>query len=1620
MNKGFRKSMSKLLVMTVVATTISIGNNALAKAATDLPKIPEVTPVPQNGENEKLDNNIKEVDKDKKNDVNKEAKKDAAKEDEKLDKATLEKVKQLLAEKNEENKVDAKGKDPYEMVRVIVEVSGQTASEMSGNDKASIDDIKIVKNSMNDVQSQARSLGGQIRNVYGNVFKGFSVTIQRGQIEALKAINGVVAAREAIIYSYPKMSTAKDLTDVYKAWANYGYKGEGTVVSIIDTGVDYNHKDMRLSDANSKTKLSQDKVREVIDSGVLRAGKSHRNKTDIKGYFTEKVPFGFNYADDNDEVIDKQKGGSMHGMHVAGIVGANGMQEEVDKNEATQGVAPEAQLLAMKVFSNGLSKGASSDDIIAAIEDSVTLGVDVINMSLGSPAGYSDPDDPENKVIQKAVDKGVIVVVASGNEGYSTAPFRDGNINDIGTSGSPGMAKEAFTVANYANSSITLPTVSVLDENGAPVKDSDGKEIRSIYIEEDISFKRKAVVTDIVDAGLGTKDDFSKVDVKGKVVLIKRSTGVLEKVINAVDAGASGIIMYNHEMGGETIYTFPDDPKLAKVKGVFIGNKAGTKLASMLKEGKKPQVKIASGYGTMPSPYVNDFASSSGWGCGPDLSFKPQIAAPGLFIQSTFNNNEHGLMSGTSMAAPHIAGAMAVVKEAIENELSQLNGKDLVDFAKASMMNTARVQYEKPKVPGNNTERPFSPRRQGAGMLQLNNAVKNRVIATHDGQGVVELKEIKGNKATFDIELNNYGKEQAVYELGLEADSVFTNYKSKDSDPSYQPFDVALEDSKANVTFDKNKVTVAPGGKATVKVTLNIGSSLNSEQFLEGFIKFTSKDSEVNPNLSIPFMGFYGDWAKERIINDWSFEEDSTVLSKESPSFKNLMITQVLDKDGKSTKPVMLGEIKENKLTNAVISPNKDSMADLAIPYLYFLRNAKYAKVELFKDGKNLGQVAYKENIRKQIVQEDDGKAPQLMNDLAWNGSYYDAKTGKYIVASDGDYEIHYKFSVDLPESQPQEFVIPVKVDTKAPVLEVTSERESKTKDYTLTWKASDEGSPIKGNMILVNGQASKAKIENKDGVFSSTVTLKENASNEIALVSYDSGYNMASTKIRVVQGAVEANVKFDNLKMSGLEVSESSFKDGIYLITGKANKDLKSLEINGEEVKIDEAGKFEYSIKMDSLKQGTNYLRIKAVNADGSLATIENGYGETAVKIYFDSEAPVLNIASPAIKDDVINTVDGKITLKGDVADSGYGYTFTINGKVVKKMSTRDTFGLDATRYEFNEIINAENGDKILLEVTDWFDHVTTRTLTVNYAVAPKCQITGVEEGKAYKKATPNIKTDKGVEVTATLNDKPYKLGTAITKEGEYVLKVTVTDKSGIASEQQVKFIIDKTKPVIKINGLKFGRIYESGIVPSIEVNEKAEIEATLNGKAYEIGTPIKGAGIYRLVVKAKDEAGNTSSESVMFIVKKGSNNTPNNDTPKLEELTLSADGISKEITNYDSAVTPVFKTNSKSKITLELNGKPFANGATISENGDYTLSVKAEDGKGNITEDEYTFTIEKKDNSEGKDKSEVKVEDKDKTKTEEKDKIENKEETKVEDKSKEKEDIKVENNAKEETKVQ
>ena len=156
---------------------------------------------------------------------------------------------------------------------------------------------------------------------------GFSIETAYKKIKDIKNLSGVTHVSVANTFGRPEpeMESSKDMVNAVETWMESGYNGEGMVVAIIDTGVDPSHKDMVLTDA-SKAKLT---------SGMI---------IDVPGtYRTAKVPYGYNYMDNNQEILDLGPEASEHGMHVAGTVGANGDPA----NGGIKGVAPEAQLLDM-------------------------------------------------------------------------------------------------------------------------------------------------------------------------------------------------------------------------------------------------------------------------------------------------------------------------------------------------------------------------------------------------------------------------------------------------------------------------------------------------------------------------------------------------------------------------------------------------------------------------------------------------------------------------------------------------------------------------------------------------------------------------------------------------------------------------------------------------------------------------------------------------------------------------------------------------------------------------------------------------------------------------------------------------------------------------------------------------------------------------------------------------------------------------------------------------------------------------------------------------------------------------------------------------------------------------
>lgn len=372
------------------------------------------------------------------------------------------------------NKTDPfKAYNPNDVVRLIVQLDQPT--DVDSADITSINKKSIMKEKQDKVIEQIENTKKSKSNSHTKVnhrffegFNGFSVETEFQNMKDIQSIPGVAHVHVARTFQ-ETMSSSKELVQAQKVWEQYGYKGEGLVVAVVDSGIDYTHQDMKLSDeAKAKEKWTQDKIN-LAETEVDEI------------WYSDKVPTGYDWADNDTNVIPGTKG-SPHGTHVAGTIGANGD----DTNGGVAGIAPGVQLLAEKVFADGKS-GAMEDDIIAGIEHAVTMGADVINMSLGVDAGYVDEEyDPIQKAIRQATEQGTLVVVAAGNSAYSTKnniynaslkPFAENP--DIGTVGAPGVSPSALSVASFENNKYHVKKLS--DSSGFSLPYRDQTQIPASY-----------------------------------------------------------------------------------------------------------------------------------------------------------------------------------------------------------------------------------------------------------------------------------------------------------------------------------------------------------------------------------------------------------------------------------------------------------------------------------------------------------------------------------------------------------------------------------------------------------------------------------------------------------------------------------------------------------------------------------------------------------------------------------------------------------------------------------------------------------------------------------------------------------------------------------------------------------------------------------------------------------------------------------------------------------------------------------------------------------------------------------------------------------------------------------
>ncbi|NEU30406.1 S8 family serine peptidase [bacterium LRH843] len=403
-----------------------------------------------------------------------------------------------------------------------------------------------------------------------------------------------------------------------------------------------------------------------VKVGVIDTGIDYRHPDLIRNY-----KGGYDVVDyDHDpmETVASQGPPTLHGTHVAGIIAANGK---------VKGVAPEAELYAYRALGPG-GQG-TTEQVIEAIEKAVEDGVDVINLSLGNTV--NGPDWPTSIALDKVVEKGIVAVTSNGNSGPK-----------MWTVGSPGTSTKAISVGASAPP-IKTPYITIAG-------DRESREITLFSLGGTMPWALKRDFA-LVDVGYGLKEDWEGIKADGRIALIKRGLiPFFEKARLAEKAGAKAVIIYNNLPGD---FVGASEEKI-KLPVVTISKENGDWLKENLNDAKG-EMHIRTIY-RKEEDYIAPFSSR-----GPvtqSWEVKPDLVAPGVAIDSTVPEGYLGL-NGTSMSAPHVAGAAAL--------LIQAHPDWTPEQIKAALMNTAK------KLVTEKNE-PYLPYEQGAGRVQIDKALE--------------------------------------------------------------------------------------------------------------------------------------------------------------------------------------------------------------------------------------------------------------------------------------------------------------------------------------------------------------------------------------------------------------------------------------------------------------------------------------------------------------------------------------------------------------------------------------------------------------------------------------------------------------------------------------------------------------------------------------------------------------------------------------------------------------------------------------------------------------------------------------------------------------------------------
>lgn len=716
-----------------------------------------------------------------------------------------------------------------------------------------------------------------------------SANVPYGEIESIENTKGV---KEVLIETRyepdvvkqeetadPNMATSGKQIGSTAAWAE-GYTGAGSRVAVIDTGLDITHQSFdgeaflySLTQQAGEHGEEADAYIEglnLLDAAEVESLKDQLNVAAMPAfdpetsYISSKVPYAFNYVDEDNDVDHIHDTQEEHGSHVAGIATANTYipQEDGSFTRAldtvyVQGVAPDAQLLVMKVF--GKAGGAYDSDYMVAIEDAIVLGCDSVNLSLGSgnPGMSRNSNAAYQAILDSLTEAGIVVCISAGNSGSWVE-----NAQNLGylyasdvsmqTNGSPGSFTNTLTSASVDNDGTTGAFLTV-GENNIFYSETNytNKPMSTLAGDQEFVF---------ID-GFGTAEDWAAIGdaLAGKIALCSRGEiSFYQKADFAAKAGAAATIIYNNQPGvinmdlsdytgtAPAVSITQADGALVKAAATPVTDEEG----NVLYYTGTMNVSDGIGVAQKNSEFytMSDFSS---WGVPGSLELKPEITAPGGSIYSVYGTNinsdsgqiaggkdAYEVMSGTSMASPQVAGMVAVAAQYIrEQGLVEKTGLTPRQLLQSLLMSTAE-----PIVDGNSGCY-YPVIQQGSGLANVNNVInadsyirmgEDATKSWADGKVKAELGDDPDREGVYSFSFSINNMDGKAHDYNLFADfftqDIFAYYANgnQSMDELAYYMDTYAVNMPVNLTWEVDGKVLEPAGDEVEGMDFNGDGVVNA------------------------------------------------------------------------------------------------------------------------------------------------------------------------------------------------------------------------------------------------------------------------------------------------------------------------------------------------------------------------------------------------------------------------------------------------------------------------------------------------------------------------------------------------------------------------------------------------------------------------------------------------------------------------------------------------------------------------------------------------------------------------------------------------------------------------